>query len=302
VETLTEREVLKMHAELHQPNAEELSILKNQEPLVSFEIVKPFGFSEGRQSRVTLLEYTAAGTNKQVVWKRMGAGKGLTEAEAHLFESRLRPYRNGLHNFGWRVPQTRYSQVVEVGGEFQVFSYDQFIPGGDAEHLVLNPEEPNFLKWHLLREIVSQLASYPQSDIDRKTLFGADVSVLPHGLDLKLANIVSAENGVFFVDLFGPKELNEDRSWKTYSPKLDILPPENLLAVTGTREGAFLRLYRLIERHWSSIGGVTVGTLRNQLKQLLENSRLASSETNFILSEVQDDYPWLDRVYKEQNV
>ena len=158
----------------------------------------------------------------------------------------------------------------------------------------------HFLKWHLLREIVSQLASY--TNLTRSLVAGADVSLLPHGLDLKLANLVHTENGIFFVDFFGPKELNDNGEWKTYSPKLDTLSPKNLLAVTATREGAFLRLYRFIEKNWALVGGITPMVLRNKLKQMLEDHSLPVQESNFILSEVHGGYPWLDSIYKEQEI
>jgi len=65
-----------------QVTAEELQLLKEHEPGLSFRIVgaDKAGLSQGRQSRVSILEYEQSGETHQVLWKRMGAGKGLDEA------------------------------------------------------------------------------------------------------------------------------------------------------------------------------------------------------------------------------
>lgn len=63
-----------MHAE--KVTAEELAILHEDEPSAEFRVVEA-DLSQGRQSRVSVLEYELGGESFQVVWKRMGAAKGL---------------------------------------------------------------------------------------------------------------------------------------------------------------------------------------------------------------------------------
>ena len=78
-----------LHADLYDLHAEqvtgaELQLLREHEPGVSFRVVDAAsaGLSQGRQSRVSVLEYVRKGATHQVLWKRMGAGKGLTADEA----------------------------------------------------------------------------------------------------------------------------------------------------------------------------------------------------------------------------
>nr|MDQ6928743.1 hypothetical protein [Actinomycetota bacterium] len=73
-----------LHSQLYKAHAEmvtgdELQLLKEHEPGVNFTIVgaEEAGLSQGRQSRVSVLEYERGGEAFQVLWKRMAADKGL---------------------------------------------------------------------------------------------------------------------------------------------------------------------------------------------------------------------------------
>ncbi|MGI9032998.1 MAG: hypothetical protein ACR2HY_04840 [Acidimicrobiales bacterium] len=258
------------------------------------------GLSEGRQSRVSILEYERAGQTHQVLWKRMGAGKGLDEGEATSFNARLRPYRQSLARAGWRLPKLLYTRVAELPDEHQILAYEQFIAGGDGEKLLASPAEPNFRKWFLMSEVVRRLYDYPEDQLNRTNVSGREVTRLPHGLDLKLANVVleAGTNEMYFVDLFGPKELDARGQWLSYSPKLDTLPPANLMAVTATREGALLRCWRLAERHWAD-GYKAPEELRADFMAALSELSLPADELSLVRSEVEAGYPWLDKLYRE---
>jgi hypothetical protein len=194
-----------------------------------------------------------------------------------------------------------FSEVEKLNEEFQIFSYEEFIEGGDAEHMVADPEQPNFRKWYLIEKVFRLLYSYPQAQLTRGSLLGRDLTFLPHGLDLKLANLVLDPDGqLFFVDLFGPKELDAEGGWLTYSTKLDSLPPENLRVVTATREGAILRFWRLARRTWEPI---------KDRRPLLEDDflqRLAAlaptEEFETVKGELLDSYAWFDELYSERAV
>ncbi len=100
-----------LHRELYEADAElvtgqELQLLKEHEPGVTFTIVsaEEAGLRQGRQSRVSVLEYQRSGEGFQVLWKRMAAGKGLDEAEAVAMNARLTPYRQALVEAGGRYP------------------------------------------------------------------------------------------------------------------------------------------------------------------------------------------------------
>lgn len=299
-----------LHSELYEAHAElvtseELQLLKEHEPGVTFTIVgaEEAGLSQGRQSRVSVLKYERSGEAFQVLWKRMAAGKGLDEAEATTMNARLTPYREALIEAGWQVPKLLYTRVSALPGEYQIFGYEQYIVGGDGEKLLANPDEPNFRKWFLVSEVVRTLYGYPRDSTHRGTVAGREVTQLPHGLDLKLANVVleAPSNDLYFVDLFGPKELDEDGNWLTFSTKLDDLSPESLRAVTATREGAILRCWRLAEQYWSN-GYRTVEELRAEFLTRLDQLGLPAEELSFIRSEVEAGYPWLDAIYRERQV
>ncbi len=300
---MDKKEIFKKHASLFEPTPLELAELGKDEPHVSFTVLPPDGISEGRQSRVSILEYAEHGVARQVLFKRMGAGKKLSIETAANLESRLGPYRNELMRFGWCVPTTYYTRTLLHEDEGQVFSYEQRIGRGDGEKVFENPEQPNFLRWHIVRQTLETLARYPQSSLERRRLAGQQVTALPHGLDLKLANVVPETDGtLYFVDLFGPKEIDEKGDWRTYHPKLDSLPQENLLAVCASREGVILRFWRLAEGLWSKTLEMPPDDIRVGFLEFLGSLNLPSEETEFIKQQVTSGYPWLDHIYSEQRV
>lgn len=295
------KDILQQHVEQWMPGKAERETLSRQEPVVEFVTLPAEGMSEGRHSRVSVLEYRVDDIPHRVLWKRMGRDKGLTRPEAELLESRLLPYRSDLQKYGWRLPKIFYTQVVSYE-ETEIFSYEEVIGKGDAEHLIDHPEEPRFKKWFLLRETLETLARYPAESIRRRPIAGKELTLLPHGLDLKPANVVfDAENNLYFVDLFGPKELDKKGQWLTYSAKLDTLPPDNLMALCATREGAMLRFYRLTEMLWSKHGDVDVSEIRKEFIAMLE-STLPRTEVALIKAEIEGNFPWLDKLYSEQRV
>jgi hypothetical protein len=275
-------------------------LLKFDEPQAEYQKLDAQGISVGRQSRVEVLEFPLNGADSRVVWKRMGVKKGLSESEANSLHDRLRPYRRSLRNSGWNIPKLFQTRVIESGDEYQVVSFESYIPGGDGEYLAQDPLQPNFKKWFLLRSVLETLAEYDKETLTTQKVAGQVVTVMPHGLDLKLANlVVSPDNILYFVDLFGPKELTPELEWLTYTGKLESIAPENLKAVCATRQGAILRLYRLAEQTWVSSGSIAKDELRDGLPGVLAQSGLPDHEIAFIVSEVTQDYPWLDDVYAE---
>ena len=296
------RGAFELHTKLFEPTEQEQSILRSQERIVSFEVLHPFGISEGRQSRVSVLEYSVGGQRDKVIWKRMGAGKGLTHTEALSLERRIFPYRETLMGYGWSVPPVFFHKAIEIEGEGQIFSYEKMVEGGDAGFMVANPKEPNFRKWFVVKTALSILAGHKLSELERVEILGKEVSRLPYGIDLKLENLVlSREGTLFFVDSFCPKELNAAGDWLTYSTKLDLLPVENLKAVTATREGTLLRLYRMAEQRWAK-AGIETPRLRSDFLESITASDLPEQEKKAITAEVESNFPWLDKVYNERDV
>src|SRR3989344_4681763 len=298
-----ENEIFKSHVELFQPVEKELAILKKHEHLVDFKLVPARGISEGRESRVSVLEYEVENQAQQVLWKRMATGKGLSLELATNLHDRLVPYKKELEAYGWTVPTLYYTEPIKLENEAQIFSYEELITGGDGEFMVANREEPNFRKWFVIRSVLETLAEYPASALSRRKVVGQEVSLLPHGLDLKLANVVLNEQGkLYFVDLFGPKEISDDGHWLSYTSQLDSLPEENLLAVTATREGAILRFYRLAEKLWSQSCDIEPAKIRTGFKEMLNNLVLPEIEKKFITSQLDSNFSWLDEIYSERQV
>lgn len=291
------------HLELFRPTSEELEAHRELEQFADFKLIDVPGISEGRQSRVSVIEYEVNGEHYRVLWKRMAAGKNLDETEASDMDNMLMPYRQELVEQGWDVPETYFHKPVRINGETQIFSYDQFMPGGDGEKMIANPDIPNFRKWFMFRKVAETLANYDESTLERRIIANKEVTVLPHGLDLKLANVVASADGkVYFVDLFGPKQIDGKGNWKAYNTKLDSLPPESLKAVCATREGALLRFYRLGQEIWSEQTGMSKQVLDTEFLRELGQSGLPNSEIGFIKQQVEENYSWLDEIYSERAV
>ena len=285
------------------PSEEEVQLLGEHEPGLQFRPARDVLITPGRQSRVSVLEYDIRDETYRVVWKRMGADKGLDSPETIQMRERLDPYRTSLEQNGWKVPRVFFTAVEKLGNDFQIFSYEEFIPGGDTEHMIGDSEVPNFRKWYVIRKVLETLYSYPEDQLQRRNLLGHDLTLLPHGLDLKLANLILDPNDsqLYFVDLFGPKELTAEGDWVTYTPKLDSLPPANLRVVTATREGAILRFWRLARRTWEP-GREQRRMLTDDFLEQLVLAGAPQTEMNVIRQEIANDYEWFNQIYAERNV
>lgn len=295
--------LFEFHSEAFGLDPSEEKLLKLHEPSVEFNVIPYHGLSEGRQSRVSVLEYKIGGESRRVIWKRMAAGKGLDLKEAKSLHSRLMPYRNSLENYGWHVPRLFYTGVVNCTHGAQIFSYEELITGGDGENLIINDEEPNFRKWALIRSVLQVMSEYPQKSVRRSDINEKELTILPHGLDLKLANVVLDEKGkLYFVDLFCPKELDEKGNWLTFSKKLDSLPENNLRIVCASREGSILRFLRLAEIKLMETMSKNRELLRNGFAEIISSINLPKIESDFIISEIMSEYHWLDEVYMERKI
>ena len=76
--------------------------------------------------------------------------------------------------------------------------------------------------------------------------------------------------------------------------------PENLRAVTASREGMVLRFWRLCEGFWA--GESTPAERRARFLDLLPNVGAPDYEVAMIANEISQGYPWLDQIYLEQQV
>jgi hypothetical protein len=282
----------------------ERRFLAESEPAARLRPVEVGGMSQGRQSRVSVLAYGEDDEQHYVVWKRMGAGKYLTRDEATKMWERLGRYKGALDSLGWVTPAQYHSTVVDVSHtESQIFSYEQFVPGGDGDAMLADPDQPNLRKWHFVTEVLRVLYSYPAHCLDRKRIAGRTLTALPVGMDVKAANFVleRGSNRLYFIDLFGPKELDRKGRWLLYSPKIDTLPEENLRAVCATREGCVLRFWRLARRLWEPDR-----ERRQSLTEGFFNQLLAldppRDEVALIREEIDARFPWLTQLYSEREV
>src|ERR1700680_4174433 len=127
------------------------------------------GISQGRHSRVSILEYGRDEVGGRVIWKRMGVGKRLTADEATLMWQQLESYKRELESCGWLVPHLLFSEGVAISeSEAQIFSYEQFIAGGDGDLMRSDPREPNYRKCHLVTEVFRTLFQYPAERLRRE--------------------------------------------------------------------------------------------------------------------------------------
>ncbi len=293
----------KLHAQLERNDIreeEKLELLKRN-PNVHSETPSII-FGEGRQSRVSALEVIKNGSSSKVIWKRCGVDKGLTIQEAQELCARIQPYRETLKECGWNVPEVLYSEPISLTPKDAViFSYEQLIEAIDTERMFKETDTAHFERLSVLQKIVQILTNSSHQNLEQITYLERSFSQLPYGIDLKLANLILDKNGcLYFVDFFGPKELNNDYTWKTYNSKLDSLSEENLSLVCATREGCILRMLKLALRNLPNTEDIPM--YMGHFKDIITYSSLPQKEKGVIIEELEGGFPLLDKVYEEYKV
>lgn len=291
-----------LHAKLERNDIrdeEKLILIKNN-PSVRFQ-TPSITFGEGRQSRVSALEIIKEDSVRRVIWKRCGVEKGLTKEESEQLCSRLLPYRETLKYYGWNVPNIFYSEVAPQKREYVIFSYEELIEAVDTERLFKDSATAHFERLAVLQKIITTLTNNQHQNLKQKNYAHRQFSQLPYGIDLKLANLILDKNGeLYFVDFFGPKEMTENNTWRTYTTKLDSLSQENLAIVCATREGCILRMLKLALRHIPE--KKEFATYTRHFVDIISLSSLPETEKEYILKELKGNFPLLSTVYDENKV
>lgn len=291
-----------LHIQLERNDVREEEKLKLLEsnPNISYNIPN-IKFGEGRQSRVSALEIIKQNTTTKVIWKRCGTNKKLTKEESVELCSCITPYRETLKYFGWNVPEVLYSESVKLVDEHVIFSYEQLIEAVDVERMFKDSGTAHFERLSVIQKIVQTLTNTYHQKLNRKTYESYTLSHLPYGIDLKLANIILDTQGkLHFVDFFGPKELQADNSWKSYTTKLDSLTEDNLKIICATREGCILRMIKLALQYLPK--DINSDTYLNHFVDIIMLSSLPNEEKELIVNEIKNKFPLLDKVYEEYKV
>jgi hypothetical protein len=254
------------------------------------------GVRLGLQSRVELMDLPGI-PEGLVLLKRMGVDKGLTRDEASALQERLAPYREDLCVNGWNVPDLYATRLAATGKEWQIWSYEQYVPGQDMARL-LESDGSQALARYAVRHVVDTLAGYNPSSLQSLTVDGQKLTLLPHGIDLQPANVVIADQGqVCTIDIFAPKEVDEYGNFVTYNPKLDEVSPYTLKIACATREGAILRFLRKTQKLWAT-NGLSADDFIEDSDEMLAMSELSADEAKFIIADMDAGYPLLDAAYK----
>ena len=196
------------------------------------------------------------------------------------------------------MPEIYYLDSRKIDGEYRLVGLEKRIGLIDGDKMIKDSNMPRFVKYHLIENVINTVCFAKCKDSESEFLR------LPYSLDLKLANFVIDFDDlkVYFVDIFGPKNLNEKGDFKFYSTKLDGLSQESLISVTGTRAGVILRFYRLLEKSWEQAESDVLGEVRKYFYSLLERVNVTTAEKDFIINEIENNYPWLDTIYEERKV
>lgn len=292
----------KLHTQLERNDVREEEKLKllERSPNISYRIPN-IKFGEGRQSRVSALEIVKKDTITKVIWKRCGVEKRLTKEESEKLCVCIAPYRETLKDFGWNVPEIFYSESVELGDESIIFSYEQLIEAVDTERMFKDENTAHFERFAVIQKIVQTLTNASHQKLEREIYGEHTLSQLPYGIDLKLANLILDNKGqLHFVDFFGPKELEPDGSWKSYTTKLDSLSPDNLKIICATREGCILRMIRLALQYLPK--DMKTEVYMSHFIDIIEFSSLPDEEKRLIVGEIKSGFSLLDKVYEEYKV
>lgn len=233
--------------------------------------------TQGKQSHVFISRF---------IVKQMGIGKGLTFREVSDLTRHLSLYQQVLRQRGWSTPITYFMQINDHEAGSYLTTLEQYIEGPSFTDILAKEGVPQALSY--LELILHLLANESTSEFAYERL---RFHRLKYGVDLKPDNLVLdvQTRELFLVDTFAPKIITSEGQWGWYSKKLDELGPEELMVVTGTREGISLRLFRLMgiskTRHYSNI------------LSSLETNGMRKEEVRFIASEIESDYPLLDYIY-----
>ena len=291
-----------LHTRLERNDIREEEKLKliEQNPNIQYRAPN-IKFGEGRQSRVSALEIVKKDTVTKVIWKRCGIDKRLTESECQELCSRISPYREILKSFGWNVPEVYYSEPVQLENEYVIFSYEQLIEAVDVERMFKDEHTAHFERLAVLQKIIQIITNNFHQKLELKRFGDYELTLLPYGIDLKLANLILDHQGTLhFVDFFGPKELKEGGSWKSYTAKLDSLSQDNLKIICATREGCILRMVKLALKNLPDTTNKEL--YLNHFLDIILLSELPRREKDFIVNEIKNDFPMLDKVYEEYRV
>lgn len=291
-----------LHAKLERNDItlSEKTFLLACNPLTSFSFPS-ISFGEGRQSKVSALEIKTPLSVRKVIWKRSGIDKKLDRTEANVFALSLHPYRETLLRYGWHTPEILYHEVVEDEGEYRIFSYEELILAADVERMFKEGGTTHFERFSVIQKTIATLTNHHHGSLSTLHTYGHTFHLLPYGIDLKPANLVLDHKGkLHFVDFFGPKELTEEGDWKTYSTKLDSLSKENLRLVCATREGCILRMLKLCLQQLPE--NCDKNYYKNSFAECILHSSLSEEEKRYIMSQVENNFPLLAKIYKEKEV
>ena len=165
------------------------------------------GIEPGSQSRVGLIDL--ANKPEPLLLKQMGSGKGLDYDEALSIHGNYIIYRQQLIDAGWNIPHLHESALANVEDEWQIWGVEQLIEGTNAVKLFEHPHN-DIMKLHVVKQIGRTLAGYCIEDTEKNYLYGRDLTMLPHGIDLKPENVMVDRLGfVWMVDTFGPKLIDK---------------------------------------------------------------------------------------------
>jgi hypothetical protein len=258
------------------------------------------GIELGQQSRPDIINIP--GIPEDTLLKRMCAGKGLDRAEAAKISGSLSRYQEELAAAGWNIPQQYGAVLARVVSEWQIWALERFVPGMTGAE-IFRHESNNSMKRHALGQVLGTMASYTVANAPECTLFGRQLTPLPHGVDLKPANIVLDERGkIWMVDTFAPKTIGPEGDFELYSSKLEALPSDASRTVCGTRQGALLRFLRKTQELWLASGSSCTDEFMDDVDYALALTPLPPIETDVILSEMNMGYPWLDRIYADDSL
>lgn len=252
---------------------------------------------QGRQSDVTYVESWVTTPPSTYIWKRMAVGKGLTPEEARVQFSLLGTYRKQLKRLGWPTPEILYLSVRDDPSGSYIDAIEQFIDGVDSETLFTSRSTPDRLRWRVVDNVLSRMGGLRLHRL-RRTIGGVELHAMPCGVDLKPSNLVYCGDSdrICLVDTFAPQVFRMDRV-VDFTSKLTSFSPEMLLAVCGTREGALLRFWRLLESQWPVETIMEFDRRREEFGARMKNNRISTRERKFIESQIRENYPWLDNIY-----
>jgi len=231
-------------------------------------------FAEGKQAGCVLLEGGK-------ILKVSGETQGYTREEAEMLVEETTKYRQELTECGIKTPKSIGISCFEQDGSWNIAMVDEFV--GTGRDIKQELSDDTFIKpEQRIGAMIGFLTELPDGDLPHSTKVMGD---------FKPDNFVwDDEDGLIFIDYFGPKRYGKDGLTSPYLKKIDTFPRETITFFCGDRRGQITRLLAMVNMYWPRH--------LKYAEQAALNAYEDEEVLAYIKKEIDNGYKQTDDIYK----